>query len=219
MSTILSVILPVSDAHGSLTERVHELLEILPELTPRFEVLIIDDASQDETFDVACELSRRFPQVRVLRHAERLGRDEALRTGLARATGEFVFVRQQDCRLNVHAVRRLWQRIHERDFVLGRRAPLGTLPPLPKTRTALPATVVSHDTTADADLGLLMFRRGAISRLGGATAPSAMIAGLVQGDYDWDVIDVAECCEHPTRRVAVPPAPRAIRHHASTSKV
>ena len=93
MERSLTVLLPVQDAQSTLADTVAEVLEIASDLTPRFELLIIDDGSTDATCEVAEELSRHYPQVRSVRHSSPLGREAAVRTGLLQSQGEVVFVR------------------------------------------------------------------------------------------------------------------------------
>ena len=95
MERSLTVLLPVQDAQATLTETVEEVLDVAAELTDRFELLIIDDGSADATSEIAHELTRHYPQVRAIRHAMPLGRDAAVRTGLAESQGEVVFVRDK----------------------------------------------------------------------------------------------------------------------------
>jgi glycosyltransferase involved in cell wall biosynthesis len=92
----LTVLLPVQDAQSTLAETVAEVLEVASDWTEQLELLIIDDGSTDATSEVAQELVRHYPQVRALRHSRPLGRDAAVRTGLARSQGEVVFVREPD---------------------------------------------------------------------------------------------------------------------------
>jgi len=81
----LSVVLPVQNAEGTLAKQVALLLEIVPDLSDRFEILLVDDGSTDHTLDLAQELARRYPQLRVLRHDRPSGRQAALDTGRSAA--------------------------------------------------------------------------------------------------------------------------------------
>ena len=49
----LSVVVPVHNAERNLTQRIGRLLEVLPDLVAKFEVLIVDDGSADQTMEVA----------------------------------------------------------------------------------------------------------------------------------------------------------------------
>jgi hypothetical protein len=64
----LTVVLPVYNGETRLRKSVHEILELASELTSKFGVLIIDDGSNDATYEVAEELAARYPQVSVRRH-------------------------------------------------------------------------------------------------------------------------------------------------------
>ncbi len=95
MKRLLTVLLPVQDAQATLAETVEDVLDAAAAMTDRFELLIIDDGSADATSEVAHELTRHYPQVRAIRHSRPLGREAALRTGLAKSRGEVVLVRDK----------------------------------------------------------------------------------------------------------------------------
>ncbi len=109
MDRSLSLLLPVHNAQATLAERVGQLLDILPELTPDFELLIVDDGSTDQTGDIAWELAREFPQVRLAAHAFRRGTPQAIQTGIDRANGNVVFVFEQQTDVNANEIRRMWE--------------------------------------------------------------------------------------------------------------
>jgi cellulose synthase/poly-beta-1,6-N-acetylglucosamine synthase-like glycosyltransferase len=88
----LSVLLPVKDAQSTLNASVHDILDVMSDTIERFEVLIIDDGSIDATSEVAQELTRHYPQVRVVHHGTSLGHEAALRTGIKRSQGEVVVI-------------------------------------------------------------------------------------------------------------------------------
>ena len=92
MDRSLCVLLPVHNHQTALVSRVVGVLDVVADLTSRFEILVIDDASNDDTFELAVDLSRVYPQVGVLRHGERRGTMLAVETGLRRTVAEFVVV-------------------------------------------------------------------------------------------------------------------------------
>jgi len=105
----LSVVLPVYNAQNSLPYLIREMLDILPDVASEFEVLVVDDGSTDQTEEVARELAIEYPQVRVTRHAERLGGEEVIRTGYERTRGKVVIVQQENTAFGQADLQRLWR--------------------------------------------------------------------------------------------------------------
>jgi glycosyltransferase involved in cell wall biosynthesis len=89
----LTILLPVRNVQSTLADTVKRVLDMAADVSERFEVLIIDDASSDATSEVAHELCRHYPQIRLLRHKKPLGEDAAVRSVLVQTRGEVVCVR------------------------------------------------------------------------------------------------------------------------------
>ncbi len=92
MEPSLTIVVPVRNAEGVLREQVQQLLETAEDAASHFEILLVDDDSDDQTEEVARDLAREYPQVRVMRHHRRSGRDAAVRTGLLHSRGNVVFI-------------------------------------------------------------------------------------------------------------------------------
>ncbi len=60
------------------------------------EIIIVDDASQDDTWRVLQPLAREQPRIKVFRHAQNQGKGAALRTGFAQVTAPLVIVQDAD---------------------------------------------------------------------------------------------------------------------------
>lgn len=117
MNQFLSIILPVYNRQTRLDRQVRELLEILPDLTPEFEVLIVDDASTDSTEEVALELCREYPQVSLTRHMERRGFEACVHSGVVLAGGQVLFVHDSPLGPSIGQLTRLWQLRHRQQGV------------------------------------------------------------------------------------------------------
>ena len=113
MESSVSVLFPVHNAQATLQADIGRVLEVLPELSPRFDVLIIDDGSTDATAEIAHELSLCYPQVHLLRRAQRLGLAESLRSGLHRTDGEVILVHDAQGGVEADELPRLWKRRHD----------------------------------------------------------------------------------------------------------
>ena len=121
MQRSLTVLLPVHNAQSTLTTTVAEVLEVVCELTEKFELLIVDDGSSDATGEIAHELTGRYPQIRTVYHGKHLGREAAVQTGLDHSTGEIVFLRNEDSAPSADDIPHLWQAAFEHPTVADRR--------------------------------------------------------------------------------------------------
>jgi dolichol-phosphate mannosyltransferase len=123
VSDSLSIIVPVRNAEGTLPRQVARLLDVLPDLTGRFEIVVVDDASSDHTVELARELAAEYPQVRLIRHRESRGAQAAVRTGLQWAQGRTVLVQEDPASLSPTDLRRLWSLRHDEELVMARAEP------------------------------------------------------------------------------------------------
>lgn len=113
VTTSLSVIVPVRNAQSTLTADVQRLLEMLPDVAQRFEVIVIDDGSADMTEEVAYDLTCRYPQVRARRNPHAMGQAIAIETGMQIATGEIVIIQQPGHPLSLEDIHCLWSMHNE----------------------------------------------------------------------------------------------------------
>jgi glycosyltransferase involved in cell wall biosynthesis len=74
---------PAYNDGGTIASLVIRAVQAASQLTTDFEVIVVNDGSTDSTRDVADELARTYPQVRVIHHSQNRGYGGALRTGFA----------------------------------------------------------------------------------------------------------------------------------------
>ena len=78
------------------------------ELTPDFEVIVVNDGSADATPQIADELARTYPHVRVVHHPKNRGYGGALQTGFRSATKELIFYTDGDAQYDPAELAVLW---------------------------------------------------------------------------------------------------------------
>jgi glycosyltransferase involved in cell wall biosynthesis len=101
--------LPVHNVEPTLADSVEEILEVLGELTARFELILIDDGSTDATWEAAKDVARDYPQVRLLREPLRRGPSVATRTAMRQANGDVVITHDGKPGIDARAIVRLWR--------------------------------------------------------------------------------------------------------------
>jgi glycosyltransferase involved in cell wall biosynthesis len=92
----LSIVIPVLDEEGSIPELVERIRSVCDGAGFTFEVLLIDDGSTDETWDVIMEMHQRDPRVAGLRFRRNYGKSAALAVGFERARGRYVVTMDGD---------------------------------------------------------------------------------------------------------------------------
>ena len=98
----LSVFFPAYNDALSIPGLVARAFEVLERNVEDYEVIVVNDGSQDNTGEVLAELERRYaPKLRVITHAANQGYGGALRSGFAAATKEFVFYTDGDGQYDV----------------------------------------------------------------------------------------------------------------------
>jgi len=93
---LLSVVVPCYNESDGLRALLAALTPVLEPLAPRHEIILVDDGSRDNTFDIARELSRSDPRVKALRFARNFGKEAAMAAGLAHAAGDAVVLMDAD---------------------------------------------------------------------------------------------------------------------------
>lgn len=85
---MISIVIPAFNEAENICDLLFRLKSIFHQLNLAWEVVVIDDHSQDETYRVVEQL--RWPEARVLKLSRRSGSHVALRAGLAAAKGDCV---------------------------------------------------------------------------------------------------------------------------------
>ncbi|MEH6698433.1 MAG: glycosyltransferase family 2 protein [Brevundimonas sp.] len=84
----ISVVVPVHDEAGAVETLVTEIAEAFSGRA--YEMVLVNDASRDQTLAILQGLKTRFPALRVLSHGANAGQSRAVRTGILAARGEVV---------------------------------------------------------------------------------------------------------------------------------
>ncbi|MDH5564083.1 MAG: glycosyltransferase, partial [Nitrospirota bacterium] len=93
----ISVVIPVYNSAQYLSKLVLRLMTVLQAETPRFEIILVDDGSTDESWDVLSELWARFPShVIAIQLMRNYGQHNALMCGFREAQGEYIVTMDDD---------------------------------------------------------------------------------------------------------------------------
>ena len=116
----LTMFFPAYNDAGTIGSLVIQAQEAIRQLTPDFEIIVVNDGSRDQTGQIAEELARTYPHVRVIHHIGNRGYGGALRSGFAAATKELIAYTDGDAQYDPSEIAALWARLRDdSDMVTG----------------------------------------------------------------------------------------------------
>src|SRR5437667_10856597 len=92
----VSIVYPMFNEEENIERAVHFADVVLTDMTSDYEILIVNDASTDQSAEIAEALARSNSRVKVFHHERNLKLGGALRTGFSNATKELVFYCDSD---------------------------------------------------------------------------------------------------------------------------
>lgn len=123
----LSIVIPAYNEEFRLPKTLEQVLsfsEIQPYAT---EVLVIENGSQDRTFEVAQAIAKRHPNMTVVQESGR-GKGLAVRRGMLQARGEYRFMCDADLSMPVEEINRfLPPALQDFDIAIGSREAPGSV--------------------------------------------------------------------------------------------
>jgi glycosyltransferase involved in cell wall biosynthesis len=92
----VSIVMPVYREGDHIGSVLRSVREALSDTDVEYELVLIDDGSPDNTWEVLGELSREFPSMRAARLSRNFGKESALCAGLELAMGDAIIVMDSD---------------------------------------------------------------------------------------------------------------------------
>lgn len=119
----VSVLVPAKDEAENLPLFMEQAKEAFAASPLRYEVVVVDDGSDDDTWEVLQRLRERYPFLRVVRHRKRRGIADALRTGYMASRGRVLVFYPADLQYKPEDIPRLVAPIvaGESDMVTGHK--------------------------------------------------------------------------------------------------
>ena len=123
----LSIIIPAYNEERRLPNALEQVRAFVESQTYTSEVLVVENGSQDRTFEVAQAFAQRYPLVSVFQEKQR-GKGLAVRHGILKARGEYRFMCDADLSMPVDEINRfLPPALQGFDIVIGSREAPGAV--------------------------------------------------------------------------------------------
>ncbi len=93
---LLSIVVPCYNEQEVFAELLRRLYEVLGKLSLKFEIVLVDDGSKDNTWLLMQEAAAERPELKVIKLSRNYGHQIALTCGLDQASGDVILVIDAD---------------------------------------------------------------------------------------------------------------------------
>jgi hypothetical protein len=116
-----SLCLPAFNEQDNIEDTLDAASAILPEFVERFELVVVNDGSKDQTGSVLARFGEHEPRLRIVEHQENQGYGAAITSALRAAQGAFVCILDSDGQFSLLNLPDLLLRTDTADVVIGYR--------------------------------------------------------------------------------------------------
>ncbi len=173
----LSVFFPFWNEEKNIEKVVLSALPIVQDVAEKWEIIMVDDGSSDDTLAKAKILQKKHKNLRVISHLPNRGYGSALREGFTHSLYNTIVFVDGDAQFDFSEIYRFIEKINDSDIVIGYRK---------KRRDKFARHVLMYMLKIwdyiffrfhfkDIDCGFKMFKREALDQIGPLRSEGAMI--------------------------------------------
>ncbi|MBU2676279.1 MAG: glycosyltransferase family 2 protein [Gammaproteobacteria bacterium] len=118
----ISVVVPLYNEQESIQLLYSSITDAISNALPEYEIIFVDDGSNDNTFHLAKQLAAEDPRLRVLKFRRNYGQTPAMAAGIDHARGEVIVTMDGDLQNDPQDIPNLVDKVYEGfDIVVGWR--------------------------------------------------------------------------------------------------
>lgn len=87
----LSIVIPSFNEVGNIESVIRDSIDVLCGLTDHYDIVVVDDQSQDGSYDLLIRLAQEIPELQVVRNPQNIGCHPSTLIGWPLAKGEYRF--------------------------------------------------------------------------------------------------------------------------------
>lgn len=117
----LSIFFPAFNEEENIVLAIKKALEIAPKVSNKFEVIVVNDGSVDNTAEVVRELMYKNKVLRLVEHKTNLGYGAALKSGFYHCKYDYITYMDSDNQFDFDDLILLIEKLNKADLVVGFR--------------------------------------------------------------------------------------------------
>ncbi len=164
----LTIAMPAYNEAENIPTMIAEVVQVASGLLADYEIIVVDDGSQDATAQLVKQMAQKYPQVRLVQHKVNKGYGTAVWSGLTQATKDLIFFTDADRQFDLREIEKLLTKIGQSDLVVGYRQPRRDpfMRRLNGKGWSLLVTLLFGYTARDIDCAFKLMHRQVIDHLG-----------------------------------------------------
>lgn len=120
---MISLVIPIYNEESLIDELIERSIKVLAEITDDFEILVVDDGSQDGTLEKLLQHRDKEKRIKILSLSRNFGHQAALTAGLEHAKGDYIAMMDGDLQDPPELLREMFMKLKsgEYDVINGKR--------------------------------------------------------------------------------------------------
>lgn len=119
----ISIVIPAYNEESRIVPTIEKVIEFVKDKRHlNFEILVVDDGSQDATCAVVQRYASSHPGLKLLRNEKNEGKGNTVKKGVLAAKGKMIFFTDADLSTPIEELDRFQEEIGPADIVIGSRA-------------------------------------------------------------------------------------------------
>ncbi len=122
LNNLISIVIPIYNESESINLLVSEIIDVMNVNNINFEIILVNDGSSDETFNILSKLSLNLQHVIIINLRKNYGQTAAMAAGFDYSSGEIIITLDGDLQNDPHDIPKLIEKIEEGyDLICGWR--------------------------------------------------------------------------------------------------
>lgn len=114
----ISIILPALNEEDNIEPLVNEIIDYFKVKQIKYEVIIVDDGSDDKTAVIADKLSEAYNNIVVIHHSRNKGYGRSLRDGFQAGSYEYLFYTDADRQFKISSLDKFFPFMNEKEVAM-----------------------------------------------------------------------------------------------------
>jgi dolichol-phosphate mannosyltransferase len=164
----LSFVIPAYNEERFIEDTLGKLDLVIKDKRLQYEVVVVDDGSQDTTYTKAKKYAKKNAHVRVLHFSRNTGKGNAVRTGSMESVGDIVVFVDSDMEIDLKTITSYVEALDRGDIVIASKWHPKSDVHVPLVRKILSRTfnvfvkILTKATLKDTQVGLKVMKRSAV---------------------------------------------------------